>query len=287
MYSFVRKDNIMNREEYEFEAERERRRYSREQRRLFEKKKKQQKIILLIMIALVVLLIGIVIFMMIKSGKKDDDTFSDNLKKVSPTDTASGNNEKDSTPTPTDLPSPTPTPNYLTIKNDYTTLDEQDFIKIDLLTPNRWSRGGEKLETVKHIVVHYVGNPNTTAANNRNFFENLKTTHEASRSAHFIVGIEGEVLQIIPLNEWSYASNQQNVDSINIEVCHPDASGKFTEKTYDSLTHLINVLLDIYHLPEENIIRHYDVTGKICPKYYVEHEDEWLQLKKDAINYVK
>ena len=24
-----------------------------------------------------------------------------------------------------------------------------------------------------------------------------------------------------------------------------------------------------------SVIRHYDVTGKICPKYYVEHEDAW------------
>ena len=30
------------------------------------------------------------------------------------------------------------------------------------------------------------------------------------------------------------------------------------------------------------MIRHYDVTGKNCPKYFVEHEDEWEQFKKDV-----
>ena len=33
--------------------------------------------------------------------------------------------------------------------------------------------------------------------------------------------------------------------------------------------------------PESDVIRHYDVTGKICPKYYVENEDAWEQLKDD------
>ena len=30
------------------------------------------------------------------------------------------------------------------------------------------------------------------------------------------------------------------------------------------------------------MIRHYDVTGKICPKYFVEHEDAWEQFKADV-----
>ena len=33
-----------------------------------------------------------------------------------------------------------------------------------------------------------------------------------------------------------------------------------------------------------NVIRHYDVTGKICPKYFVEHEDAWEQFKSDVQN---
>ena len=36
--------------------------------------------------------------------------------------------------------------------------------------------------------------------------------------------------------------------------------------------------LQVYY----GVIRHYDVTGKNCPKYFVEHEDEWEQFKKDV-----
>ena len=31
----------------------------------------------------------------------------------------------------------------------------------------------------------------------------------------------------------------------------------------------------------DQVIRHYDVTGKNCPKYYVENPDAWLQMKAD------
>jgi len=30
------------------------------------------------------------------------------------------------------------------------------------------------------------------------------------------------------------------------------------------------------------VIRHYDITGKICPKYFVENEDAWKQFKSDV-----
>ena len=41
-------------------------------------------------------------------------------------------------------------------------------------------------------------------------------------------------------------------------------------------------LCEKYGLTQENVIRHYDVTGKICPKYFVEHEDAWKQFKGDV-----
>ena len=33
------------------------------------------------------------------------------------------------------------------------------------------------------------------------------------------------------------------------------------------------------------MIRHYDVTGKDCPKYFVEHEDAWVQFRQDVQEY--
>ena len=39
------------------------------------------------------------------------------------------------------------------------------------LTPNKYSRPQIKLEKVTKIAVHYVGNPRSTAKNNRDYFK--------------------------------------------------------------------------------------------------------------------
>lgn len=171
-------------------------------------------------------------------------------------------------------------------KEDTTTEDPfllSDEVIKNYLTPNEYSRPGKELKEVNAIVVHYVGNPGTTAAQNRSYFENLKDTHATSASSHYIIGMEGEIIQCVPLNEISYASNNRNKDTIAIECCHPDETGQFTTATYKSLVKLVAALCRTYDLdPETGIIRHYDVTGKYCPLYYVNHEDEWYGFKLDV-----
>lgn len=68
---------------------------------------------------------------------------------------------------------------------------------------------------------------------------------------------------------------------MSIECCHPDETGKFNEATYDSAVKLSAWLCVRFGLTSENVIRHYDVTGKNCPKYYVENPDAWIQMKSD------
>ena len=138
---------------------------------------------------------------------------------------------------------------------------------------------------VKNIVIHYVANPGTSAQANRNYFENLRqkanNPEGVKASAHFIVGLNGEVVQCIPLTEIAYANYPRNDDTISIEVCHPDETGEFSEETYRTVVKLTADLLKDYGLNADDVIRHYDVSGKNCPKYYVEHEDAWLKLRED------
>ena len=65
-----------------------------------------------------------------------------------------------------------------------------------------------------------------------------------------------------------YCTNQANGYSISIECCHPDSTGKFNEATEQSLAELCAYLLEKFGLGTEDIIRHYDVTGKQCPLYW-------------------
>lgn len=152
----------------------------------------------------------------------------------------------------------------------------------DLLTINPFSRPGTALTKVNNIVVHYVGNPKTTAKENRDYFESLSVTGETYASSHYVVGIDGEVIQCIPLNEESYCSNNRNNDTISIEVCHVDETGKFTDESYLGLVQLCAWLCKVYGLKEDDIIRHYDITGKVCPKYYVDYPTEWDKFKVEV-----
>ena len=163
--------------------------------------------------------------------------------------------------------------------------ESPDFV-VELLTPNEYSRPQTALEEVNGIVIHYTANPGTTAEQNRSYFESLKDTGETYASSHFVIGMEGEIIQCVPCNEIAYASNDRNGDTISIECCIPDDTGKFTDATYGSLIKLVVWLMGRYDLTTDQVIRHYDVTGKDCPKYYVEHTDAWEQFKSDLIDYI-
>lgn len=158
--------------------------------------------------------------------------------------------------------------------------------RVELLSVNEYSRPGTALTEVNGIVIHYTANPGTTAEQNRSYFEGLKDSGETYASSHFVIGISGEIVQCIPCNEIAYASNERNEDTIAVECCIPDESGKFTDETYQSLVHLVTWLMGRYDLTTDDVIRHYDVTGKNCPKYYVENEGAWVQFKEDLLTYI-
>ena len=151
------------------------------------------------------------------------------------------------------------------------TVEGPDFATQAILDESCTSRNEKDLETVRGVVVHYVANPGTTAMQNRDYFENDDTLV----NAHFVIGLDGEIVQCLPLYEQSVSSNWRNPDIISIEVCHPDETGEFTEETMEALIKLTVWLCEEFELDAEDVIRHYDVTGKMCPLYYVEHEDAW------------
>lgn len=158
-------------------------------------------------------------------------------------------------------------------------------IDVQLLSVNDWSRPGIKVDAIKKIVVHYLGNPETSAQENRDYFESLKYLQDTCMSANYVVGTEGEIIQCVPDGEVAWASNKANYYSISIENCHHDESGRFTDSTYWSDVHLVAYLTEKYGLERDDIIRHYDVTGKDCPKWYVEHPGDWERFKDDVMTY--
>lgn len=155
------------------------------------------------------------------------------------------------------------------------------WVSVQIIDINGGGRRGEALGKVTDIAIHYVGNPGTTAQQNHDFYDQPNT----EVSSHFVVGLEGEIIQCIPLDEKSSATNERNIDTISIEVCHPDVTGQFSEASYQSLVKLTAWLCDRYDLDRSRVIRHYDVTGKLCPLYFVEHPEAWTQFLADVKKY--
>jgi N-acetylmuramoyl-L-alanine amidase len=168
-----------------------------------------------------------------------------------------------------------------------------------LLTVNPFSRPGKKLAGVKAIVIHWVANAGSTAIQNRDYFESLKrqSLNDASArfaSAHFIVGISGEVVQCVPCEEMAYhvgaktytpealgrLGHYPNNCTIGIELCHPKADVKFSAETLQAAQELCAPLCVQFGLdPAIDIWTHCGVTKKVCPKWFVDHPEEFHTFK--------
>ena len=166
-----------------------------------------------------------------------------------------------------------------------------------LLTPNRYSRPQTPLKRIKALIVHYVGNPGTSAMFNRNYFEMRKNGKLGYGSAHLIVGLDGEIIQCLPLYEVAHHAgptakttqaakkvlgNYPNGCTLGIETCHIDEAGRYTKETWHSTVKLCAWLCQQFGLTEDDIFTHYFVTGKDCPMFFVHHPDEWVRFLNDV-----
>lgn len=161
-----------------------------------------------------------------------------------------------------------------------------------LITPNVYSRPGKPVRGVLGLVWHWVANPGTSAQQNRDYFDRLGRAGGRYAGAHYIIGMRGEVLQCIPDHEMAYHCGAEkykeravellgaypNNCTIGIEMCHPDETGEPTAETLESLVMLSAMLAKKYNLlPCLQILRHHDITGKDCPKWFVDRPEEYDQ----------
>ena len=50
-------------------------------------------------------------------------------------------------------------------------------------------------------------------------------------------------------------------------------------KTIENVLELTYTLMNKYNIPKENVLRHYDVTNKVCPEPFVRNIDDWNFFK--------
>ena len=70
-------------------------------------------------------------------------------------------------------------------------------IKQKLLTINEWSRPNRSLKPIKAIVLHWLADAKGTPTSVFNWFESRKKGKTGYGSAHFCVGVDGEILQYL------------------------------------------------------------------------------------------
>lgn len=165
-----------------------------------------------------------------------------------------------------------------------------------------WTRPKLNRIETKFLVIHYVGKKNHNANIVYNWFLTigLKKGALGSASCNYCIDLNGDIYEFIPHNEISYTSGglqytdfaKKNFSlsnkiisphhfTISVEVCHKENSGEFNNKQIESLKLLYRYLKEIYH--NLDICRHYDITGKECPKFYIDNK-KWEELKNKILN---
>ena len=163
---------------------------------------------------------------------------------------------------------------------------------------------------LKYIVVHYTAGSTSKAGSALNTAV-MFSNPSVYASADFIVD-DDTIVQFNPDIKnrfcWHCGDNKNmfsmggkyygkctNANSIGIEVCSTNpnwqasdfANSKkwsFTDKVVNNAVELVKYLMQTYNIPIENVIRHYDVTGKFCPGIIGWNEDsgnakKWEQFK--------
>lgn len=140
----------------------------------------------------------------------------------------------------------------------------------------------ERTDTYK-LVVHCTSCAEITELQKNANFEKLSEQNISLIGTCFVVGLDGEICQRVPLGEVSESA----LDTVSIECCVDNEEGKLNQETYDALVDLTARLIEEYNIEINDILCHYDVEDEVCSKYFVEHESAWEDFKLDVENFLE
>ncbi len=162
-----------------------------------------------------------------------------------------------------------------------------------LLTPYNLTAG--EVDRINYLVIHYVGALGGAEANCKYY-----ASQYVGASAHYYVGFSGETWQSVEDKNiaWHCGAKKyvhpecRNSNSLGIELCVRNKGSLadtsrdwyFEDATVQAAIELTKELMAKYNIPADHVIRHYDVTGKICPNPYVyNHTDHTWEAFKAAL----
>ena len=131
----------------------------------------------------------------------------------------------------------------------------------------------------RYCTLHSTGNPNSSA---RGEVKNLARLDNKRQASFHIAVDDKEAVEAIPLNEVAWHAGDGyngtgNRKSIGIEICE---SGN-RQKTLDNVVKVTVAMMKLHKIPIEDLRRHYDWSGKNCPRILSANDwKEWKLLKE-------
>lgn len=128
---------------------------------------------------------------------------------------------------------------------------------------------------IDRIVVHFTATL-ASARNNATYF--ARNEGQGASAHYFVDDITPEIYQSVAEGDtaWHAGDWQMNCRAIGIEVV--SAGEDFSATEVEKLGWLVKKLMAKYGIGASGVIRHYDVTGKLCPAPYVA-ASKWAALK--------
>lgn len=157
--------------------------------------------------------------------------------------------------------------------------------KTNLANPANYTKGrnGSK---ITYLVMHYTANDGDTDEGNGNYFHN----NTPGTSAHYFVDEDSCTLSVNESDTAHHAGDwDMNLHSIGIEMVSRIVNGKYviTPGTVNNAVLLAKEIMAKHNIHISHVIRHYDVTKKLCPRPWVEDESQWIEFKKRLVEVEK
>lgn len=149
---------------------------------------------------------------------------------------------------------------------------------------SNYNYSSRKGNSVKYIILHYTGNKGDTAKNNVDYFYG----GDRSASAHYFVDDNSVWQSVEDYNSaWAVGDGKgaygiTNQNSISIEMCC-NSNGIISEKTESNTVELVKYLQKKYNISNNNVVRHYDASRKVCPNWSADNWSRWTSFK-DKLN---
>ena len=153
--------------------------------------------------------------------------------------------------------------------------------EVSLLPAGTRARSGRKLRAFESATIHWIGPfPRQQVETPRHWWLTGSDGMGVHASYHFIVR-DGRCLQALPLDEMAWhagdgANGPGNSSSVAVGAIPQNEAGEFSPATVETLRRLIA------ELAPPRLARHFDWTGKDCPRFYTPlapgGDERWREL---------